>query len=371
MERIFKKSFRFVVDRYEEWENQQCQNQGDIDGEILAFVCGNKIIFKLKGFDDLAIEDTVEMDLSSPYTQMLESKGSVLINEDRIQYFGDVSHNPFHPHICQLFCEFGRVSYIRFAFPTPGASTFAPMTKRIYEFYGDMMELGEIASDTLQSFGIKDKSCTSYFSQTEKYVCQAMALVEQGLINSDDVYHLLYRAWREFKIDPNQLRKIQDEAKFGSGLLRFLLFDTIEDIDIKQQIASICYLFLSKALKNNPYDNQSMLNRLILIQHSREAFQYTVSTVVNEGKDWYSQTMFPFESRDALYKMEYADLLSNRRFKSIDILDSRITDLNDKIDNMFFGRKDAHEIIFEGKSLHDKVLSYLEDKVLDNLDVEF
>ena len=60
----------------------------------------------------------------------------------------------------------------------------------------------------------------------------------------------------------------------------FLSYGTVTDIDIKQQIASIAYLFLSKAIQKSPQNVNLYKNRLILMISNHEAFEYTVSSVV-------------------------------------------------------------------------------------------
>lgn len=364
MKRIFKKSFKFEVDNFEEWENQQCTSKGALEGEIYALVKDDTIIFKLVGMENLNIVDTFIMDLGSPYTQALESKGSLMVHHDRIQYFGGMSSNPNVPHICHLFCEYGRINYVRFAFPSPDSNPMLPITKRIYEFYGDMTELDDLSDESREMFD--DLLPT----ETEQYVMEAFTQAAMGN-EGDAIYHPLYKAWRSYQADPSQLQRVKDAAAYGLGLLQFLLFGTIDDIDIQQQIASISYMFLSKAIEDDSLNSDLYLRRLLLIQHSRNAFEYTVSSVVNEGADLFSMSMFPFTQRDALYKMEYADLTSNPALMNIDIFRNRKYDLDKKIQNNFFSGKDAYDVILEGKELHKKILRYIEYKVLECEDIDF
>ena len=105
---------------------------------------------------------------------------------------------------------------------------------------------------------------------------------------------------------------------------------------------------------------------------NHEAFEYTVSSVVNKGQDFFSMSMFPFTARDAMFKMEFADLSSNRALLSIDMLNSKYHDLSNKIASGFFGQNQTNvSIIEKGKSLHEEVLAYLEEKVIDNNDIDF
>lgn len=207
-------------------------------------------------------------------------------------------------------------------------------------------------------------------TETEKYVIEAVMQLSKGH-DGDETYHPLYKAWRSFRSDPSQLHRIQDYGRFGMGLMIFLSYNTVSDIDDQQQLASVAYLFISKAIKESPSIVTHYKNRLILMISYQEAFGYTVSSVVG-GNDLFSMSMFPFEARDAMYKMEFADLSSNNALLNIDILGSKYREIKDKISSGFFGDKEtSNSIIENGKNLHNKVLAYLEKKVLDEGDVDF
>lgn len=139
---IYGKGFRFVVDRYEVWSNQMCIDEGELEGEIVAEVKGDKIIFTISGAEHLDIVKTPSMNLSNPQSQVLKSKESPLISSDRIQYVANNIINENDPYICHLFYENGRISYVRFALLNTDSSAWAiPTPSRLYEFYGDMVEL--------------------------------------------------------------------------------------------------------------------------------------------------------------------------------------------------------------------------------------
>lgn len=154
------------------------------------------------------------------------------------------------------------------------------------------------------------------------------------------------------------------------GLMIFLSYGTISDIDDQQQLTSIAYLFISKAIKQNNNINLYK-NRLVLMISNHEAFEYTVSSVVNQNNGLFMNLM-PFAARDAMFKMEFADLSSNKALLNIDMLMASFQDLQSKILSGFFGEKESSlSIILSGKKLHEKVLEYLEEKVLNNEDIEF
>ena len=209
-------------------------------------------------------------------------------------------------------------------------------------------------------------------TETETLVKEALSNLRAGR-DGDDTYHPLFKAWRSFQRAPEQLKKIQDEGSFGTAFMIFLSYGTVSDIDDKQQLASIAYLFLSKAIEKNGNDVNLYKNRILLMMLNDEAFGYTVLSAINPGGgfDIFSMNLHPFESRDAIYKMEYVDLLKNPRLLSVDMLNERFSDLNNKISNGFFGQNQTSQTIIEkGLELHKKVLDYLNNKVLTE-DLDF
>lgn len=207
--------------------------------------------------------------------------------------------------------------------------------------------------------------------ETESLVVEALKQLSIGN-NGDETYHPLYKSWRSYKDNPEQLKNIKDFGHYGMGLMIFLSYGTISDIDDRQQLASLAYLFISKAIKQNSANANLFKNRLLLMITNHEAFEYTVSSVVNKDQDFFSMNLMPFQARDAMFKMEYADLSFNRALLSIDILASKYQDLQTKINSGFFGKESTNEsMISSGKNLHEQVLTYLEHKVLDEGDIDF
>ncbi|WP_253298528.1 hypothetical protein [Bacteroides cellulosilyticus] len=190
--------------------------------------------------------------------------------------------------------------------------------------------------------------------------------------DGDAVYHPLYKAWRSFQNNPGQLKKIINAGSFGKGMMIFLSYGTVTDIDYKQQLASIAYLFLSLAIQNNQNDANLILTRLLVMQNNREAFEYTVSSVVNKDEGMMFMNMNPFKARDAIFKMEYADLSKDSHLLSVDIFTQAYQDLRSKIQSGFFGQnKSELSIITEGKNLHKEVTEYLVNKILEENDIDF
>lgn len=209
---------------------------------------------------------------------------------------------------------------------------------------------------------------------SERFVNEALQQLSMGN-DGDATYHPLYKAWRSFQNNPSQLKTIQDYGKYGMGLMIFLSYGTVTDIDDQQQLASISYLFLSKAIKNNPTNVNLLKNRLILMISNHEAFEYTVSSVVNKDTDvaWFDSWIdSKFKPRNAMFKMEYADLSRDSRLLNIDMLSKLYRDLRSKIASDFFGKNETEaSILAAGNQHHKDVLDYLENKIIEEGDIDF
>lgn len=136
-------------------------------------------------------------------------------------------------------------------------------------------------------------------TEAELYVNQALAQLGAGN-DGDAVYHPLYKAWRSFQNNPSQLKKIINAGQFGKGMMVFLSYGTVTDIDDRQQLASIAYLFLSLAIQDNQSDISLVLTRLLVMLNNREAFEYTVSSVVNKDRGIMFMNMGYFNARDGI-----------------------------------------------------------------------
>jgi len=211
---------------------------------------------------------------------------------------------------------------------------------------------------------------------SEKYVNEAIHQLSMGN-DGDATYHPLYKAWRSFQSNPEELKNIQDYGKYGMGFMIFLSYGTVTILDDQQQLASIAYLFLSKALKKNPNNVNLLKNRLILMLSNAEALGYTVSSVVNKDKNidtaWFDDWIdYKFKPRDAMLKMEFADLSKDKRLLTIDMLSNAHQSILRYLNEGNFGRDETERsIIMEGEQLHDEVLSYLDKRVIEEENIEF
>lgn len=209
--------------------------------------------------------------------------------------------------------------------------------------------------------------------EVESFVDQALDQLERGN-DGDATYHPLYKAWKSICKDPKQLRRCNNIGKIGTGFAVFLSYDgTIRDINDRQHIASVSYLCFSLALKESPKDVNLLKNRLTLTLIAKEVFQYTISSVINKDQSSFKiMTSGPWKVRDALYKMQYADLAKDKRLLSKDVFADAFNDLQKKINDNFFGADETIESIIEmGNKYHDDVLKYLEEMVIENENVYF
>ena len=231
-----------------------------------------------------------------------------------------------------------------------------------------------VESNQEQELTIKSEQKKEYIkpvSDAEEFINQALSHLKNGN-DGDETYHPLYKAWKSICHNPKQLKDIQNYGDFGCGMMVFLSYGTVQDIDYRQQISSIAYLCLSLAIRTNPRDVNLLKNRLVLMLTNREAFEYTVSSVVNKDEGIMFMNLHAFAARDAMFKMEYADLSRDQRLQSIEMLASSKCDLRNKIQTGFFGNnKDESTIISEGDQLHKDILDYLINKVLKEENIDF
>lgn len=124
--RFFKTNFKFLANRYEEWQNGSCISQGQISTEILAEVNGNEIHFELHNIDNISILKSFDFEILGE---------DFCILSDRIQYMHNTTDfNPIVPIVCHLFYNYKTIEYVRFAMTNPD---------RIVEFYGTLVEYGQ------------------------------------------------------------------------------------------------------------------------------------------------------------------------------------------------------------------------------------
>ncbi len=205
----------------------------------------------------------------------------------------------------------------------------------------------------------KDKNDRFTMTETEQYVVEAMKQYNLGN-DGDETYHPLYKAWRSFCNNPTQLNKIHNYGQFAMGLVFFLSYEQITDIEDQQQIASIAYMFISKAIRKDPRNVNLYKQRLLIMITNQDVLESTVSYALDKD-----------EGTKLLYEMEIADFQVSPSLQRVEILSDQCRILSEKIKSGYFGHKTVQSIKEEGNNNHDEVLSFLEDKVLIAHDIVF
>ena len=182
MTKVYKSNFRFIANRYEEWQGGRCISRGEIDTEILAEVSGNTIHFELDDIADLRILQSFDF-----YCGNVDSADL----GDRIQYsYATSDLNPIVPMVCHLFYSGNRIEYVRFAMTNPD---------RLIEFYGEMVELGQ------PSTGSRSQSSANT-SVTAEEVMED--LDERGMLNVDTLMEKAIILYNN-NADANSIKKTE------------------------------------------------------------------------------------------------------------------------------------------------------------------
>lgn len=204
---------------------------------------------------------------------------------------------------------------------------------------------------------------------------QAIAMLRQGL-DDDHTYVKVRDLYMEIKYNPASLKTIDSPREVAMALNILLSYGIIDDIDVRQRISSISYFLTSTALRKTPLDKDLYKDRVHNIILNKEAFGYTVSEVIEDTDDFMSFHMGLsfFHKRDAIIKMEMYDFSMGGT--SLIQLDKVFSD--EFIKNMEMIRKgtlgdnaDIDTIISEGGKLHEKIYSFLEEKLIENEDIDF
>ncbi len=148
MERIFKKDFKFSVESYEEYQNQELISSGNLDAAIYCRIIGGKAHILITGMKDLDIDRQFSFDVNHLFSRILEAGG--MVTSSRIQYVSGSLGTDTEPYICILSCRFEQIVTVRFGFADFNASKVFPMAKRIYDFSGDMEELGGLSEESIE-----------------------------------------------------------------------------------------------------------------------------------------------------------------------------------------------------------------------------
>lgn len=187
-----------------------------------------------------------------------------------------------------------------------------------------------------------------------------------------DGRQLLIQIYHSLIDDPGQLRDIKDFSALGTSFLLMLDQNLSDNIDTLQTIASISYLCISKAIQNDNANLNLYRERLLLLKIGHEPFKYTVLDALDLWGNMFS-TSSALEARDAIFKMEIADLeLHPALYRQLSFLKERKDEFDKMISKQFFLPENTLEnVIKSGVENHNILLEYLENKVINEEDVDF
>lgn len=186
---------------------------------------------------------------------------------------------------------------------------------------------------------------------------------------------LLVKVYRSVKQDPLQLKNVTDYASVGKAFSIMIMEKLSDDIDNLQMMASVGYLCLSKAIETDKSNVQIYIDRLLLLHLGHEPLKYTVMIALGLGGMSFgiSGQMAPIKARDAIYRMEIADLdLNPTIYNQIEFFNKRKTELDDMISREFFlPEKTKVEVVKKGTENHNQLHKYLVNRILEEGDVDF
>lgn len=194
--------------------------------------------------------------------------------------------------------------------------------------------------------------------------------------NVSDGRQLLVQIYRSVKSNPGQLRDVKDYSIIGKAFLMMLDQNLSDDIDTLQMMASISYLCISKAIENDKENLNLYKDRLLMLRIGHEPFKYTVISGLNVNADGFmsfSMGMSDLTARDAIYKMEISDLeLHPVLYRQVPLFKERKEKFDEMIGRQFFmPEKTLDNVIKSGLENHQKLLEYLENRVIEEEDVDF
>lgn len=184
---------------------------------------------------------------------------------------------------------------------------------------------------------------------------------------------LLIQIYRSVKADPGQLRDVKDFSALGTSFLMMLDQNLSDDIDTLQMMASISYLCISRAIQNDKSNLNLYKDRLLLLRIGHEPFSYTVMAALGLANSFFSIIPPQMTARDAIYKMEIADLeLNPALYRQVPFFKERKDEFDEMIGRQFFmPEKTLENVIKSGVENHNKLIEYLENRVFNEEDVDF
>ena len=111
--------------------------------------------------------------------------------------------------------------------------------------------------------------------------------IESILLYQDNQYsetqEKLIELYYAVKHDPESMKMVTDNASFGKAFLMMLENKITDDEDNLQMIASISYIFLSKAIEADKNNVDFLKTRLRLLKIGNDSLIYTVMKTLSFG----------------------------------------------------------------------------------------
>lgn len=213
-------------------------------------------------------------------------------------------------------------------------------------------------------------------SEPEFVVLSRRANAQYQSENVTDGRQLLSQIYRTIKHDPIQLQNVKDFSSLGVSFLMMLDQGLSDDIDALQTMASIGYLCISKAIENDSSNINLYKDRLLMLRVGHEPFTFTVISALklnSRGLMSFEASMSSFAARDAIYKMEIADLeLHPPLYKQIPYFRERKIEFDEMIARQFFKPEiSVDKIVESGRQNHKRLLDYLTNRVIVEGNVDF
>lgn len=190
-----------------------------------------------------------------------------------------------------------------------------------------------------------------------------------------DGRQLLVQIYRSIKSDPTQLKNVTDFSSLGTSFLLMLDQNLSDDIDTLQMMASVSYLCISKAIRSDSTNLNLYKDRLLMLRFGHEPFRYTVMHAldIDASPLSFMGSMASYSARDAIYKMEIADLeLHPQLHRQVQLFKERKAEFDEMVGRQFFmPEKTLDKVIHSGQENHTKLLAYLDNRVIEEGDVDF
>lgn len=191
----------------------------------------------------------------------------------------------------------------------------------------------------------------------------------------NDCKRLLVQVYRSVQGNPGQLKNVIDFAPLGRAFLLMLDQDLSDDIDVQQMMVSISYLCVSKAINADPNNLNLYRDRMFLLRIGHEPFKYTVMLALRIDTSPLSSlsSIAPLQARDAIYKMEIADLeLHPKICNQEKLFGDRKIEFTEMVGNQFFlPERTMANVVDSGLANHKALTEYLSERVIDGEDIDF